>query len=72
MLRAEQLGELRRLSEGGEGGDQPDVADIFTVVEAEADIAESSETGRNSLNVDPHALHARLNSGLSGLPVPRL
>ena len=33
--RAEQIGELRRLSGGEDGGEQPDVADIFTVTPAD-------------------------------------
>jgi hypothetical protein len=48
-FRAEQLAEMKRLTEGGETGtraDQPEIGDIFTVGEAgEADLAESSETG---------------------------
>ena len=53
-FRAEQLGELKRISDSGGGGGggvvgeadkQPDVADIFTVEMTDAPPAEDTESG---------------------------
>ena len=47
-IRAEQIAEARRQTEGG---DQPDIGDIFTVGEnLDGEQAESSETGESTLS----------------------
>ena len=50
--RAEQLAEMKRLTEGGSRADQPEISDIFTVGEGgELDMAESSETGQQAAKI---------------------